>query len=379
MAQADTNLASLRHSLETTWGETPSGPAMTESRYTSESIRHQKATVVSREVRSDRQRADVLEVGQSAAGDIGFELVYGDWESFFQSALASTIASAIESQASVTFAASAVTFSAGTDVTTKFKVGQNIRFGGGLTGIAKLATVSATGFTVQGTTLTASTVSATVWGRMLRNGVTKRSHLIEVNFTDITAVKYGTGMRITNCTLNAQANQIVTGTFSFMGKKGFTASTTVASTVTSASNNTPMTAAANVGTIFENSIPFSTTILSFGMQVANNLRSQPQVGSKPAAGIGYGGVDVTGNLQLYFEDINTYQKIHNHTVSDLSFRFTDASTNVMIVTIPSLYYVTGDPVVTGVDADVFVPMAWTARRDPTTGCTVQMDFLGVTP
>src|SRR5690606_32469052 len=97
--------------------------------------------------------------------------------------------------------------------------------------IARIASVNASVITVVGTTLSATTASATINGRNLRNGTTERSHLLEVAFTDLNAVKYFTGMEIANATVNVQSQQIVTQVFSFTGKTGATASATLATTI----------------------------------------------------------------------------------------------------------------------------------------------------
>jgi hypothetical protein len=379
MAQADTNRGQVRYSSESTWGETPASPATKELRITSESLSHEKTTVVSDEVISDRQRAAVLEVGQSAGGDIGFELSHGDFEPFFEAALFDTIASTTVAQASTTFAASTITGAAGTDYTAliadqwvRIEANGNANDGAVVQVVSRTSTV----LTITGSTLTSSVASANVTGRRLRNGTTKKSFFIEADFSDITAVKYFTGMRVDQVAVNVNTDQIVTGTFSFVGKAGATASTTVASTVVaSAGTNTPMTAAANVVNLMEGGAALGTSVQSLDFTVANNLRAQRKVGQKPALGVGVGGVDVTGNLNAYFEDITLYQKFINHTESSLSFRFKDASGNVIVVTVPSLYYTAGDPQITGQDADVFVNLGWTARKDPTNDYTIQLDFL----
>jgi len=383
MAQATGNKAALRFSAESTWGETPSGPAMTEIRFTSESLRHRKQTITSQEVRSDRMRADILEVGQSSDGDIAFELSYGDWEAFFEGAFASTITSSLVTDASVTVSASTITGPTGTNFTV-FKAGQYIRLSGASAAanadvVAKISSLTSTVLTITGTTLTSEVTSATVNGRMLRNGTTEKSYLIEENFSDITAVKYFTGMEPSQMQINVQAQQIVTGVFSFVGKGGATASVTIASSVASATNNVPMTAAVNVGNIFENNVALATNLTGLQVTMNGNLRQQPAVGSKPAIGIGQGGYDVTGTLTAYFEDISLYQKMINHTVTSLSVRFEDTDGNIMVLTIPSDYYSEGDPVVTGIDTDVFLPLTFAARRDSTTDTMLQLDFLPATP
>lgn len=380
MAQADSNRVKIRFSTETAWGEDVSGPATTELRITSESLTHSKETVVSETLRSDRQRDSVLETAVSASGDINFELAYSDYESMFAQALRSTISSATVSDASTTFAASSITGAAATNFVASFNVGQFIKIKStGYTdndSVARISALTSTLITVTGTTLTASVgISAAITGRTLINGTTKSSYFMEADFTDLTAVKYFQGMRVDGMSINVASQQVITGVFSFVGKKGYTASTSRASTTTSAGTNTPMTAGANVTDIFENNVKLSTIVQSLAINLANNSRTRPQVGATNSAEPGDGGVDVSGNLTVYMEDKSLYDKMVDHTSSSIFVKMKDTSGNYIIVSMPTVYFQSGDPQAPGIDQDVFVSLDWTAIRNTTEDATIRMDFL----
>lgn len=380
MAQADSNRVKIRFSTETAWGENVAGPATTELRITSESLTHSKETVVSETLRSDRQRDSVLETAVSASGDINFELAYSDYESMFAQALRSTISSATVSDASTTFAASSITGAAATNFVASFNVGQFIKIKStGYTdndSVARISALTSTLITVTGTTLTASVgISAAITGRTLINGTTKSSYFMEADFTDLTAVKYFQGMRVDGMSINVASQQVITGVFSFVGKKGYTASTSRASTTTSAGTNTPMTAGANVTDIFENNVKLSTIVQSLAINLANNSRTRPQVGATNSAEPGDGGVDVSGNLTVYMEDKSLYDKMVDHTSSSIFVKMKDTSGNYIIVSMPTVYFQSGDPQAPGIDQDVFVSLDWTAIRNTTEDATIRMDFL----
>jgi hypothetical protein len=382
MPLAETNRVQVRYAQESTWGETPSTPATTEVRITSESLTHNKETIVSEEIRSDRQRIALLEVSVSAEGDFGYELAYSAFETFFANGLRNSISSATVSLASCTVGASSITGPTGTDFVANFAAGQFVilKSSGNSSHngvVAQIDSLTSTVLTTVGTTLTASVLtSAAVTGRTLTNGTTKNSYFVEVDFDDITAVKYFTGMRIGSFSLSAAAQQIVTGVFSWMGEQGFTASTTVASSVvTSANQTTAITGAANVLNVFENSGDVGVAVQAFEVNVNNNMRARPQIGQKGSAEHGDGGVDVTGNLNVYFENISLYEKFINHTESNLALKMKDADGNYIIVSMPSVYYSSGAPAGTGQDQDVFLSMDYTAIKDSTKGYTIRMDFL----
>jgi len=90
--QAETNRVSLFVSPEVLWGETPGvaalAPKMYEIRMTSESLIHNKATVLSEVIRSDRMRDFIAEVGASAEGDIAFELAFQNLDLLLEAQLA---------------------------------------------------------------------------------------------------------------------------------------------------------------------------------------------------------------------------------------------------------------------------------------------------
>ena len=380
MAQSETNRAKVRYSRETAWGETVNGPATTELRITSEGLQHEKQTVVSQEIRSDRQRADVLEVGQAASGPVNFELSWSDFETFFETALRGAIVSTVEAVVSTTFTSTTITGAVGADYT-PFEVGQWFRINANGyardNAVARVVSRSSTVITFTGTTLVAGVASCNVVGRTLKNGTTKSSFFIETDFDDLTAVKYFNGARIDSMALNIQSAQIVTGVFNFQAKRGFTASTSQASTTASAGSNTPLTAAVNVLTLRENDTLLSPGVAGITINLANNMRQRPQVGSKTTANPGDGGIDITGQLNAFFEDISLYNKMIGHTASDLTIPLKDANNNQIIISIPAIHFAAGDPTIPGQDQDVFLPLDFLGFRDSVTNTTIRIDFLPI--
>jgi len=374
---SEANRVKIRASRETTWGETVAGPATTEIRVTSEGLIHEKATVVSAEIRSDRQRTNLLEVGNQASGPLNFELIYGEYESFFEQALrsAALLVTSIN-DASTTFAASSITMPTGVDFT-PFQTGQWVIAKGVLNANALVQVESRTStvLTITGTTLQAEVVSTTVLGRTIKNGTTKSSYFLEVDYEDITAVKYFSGMRVDRMQLQVTSQQIVTGAFNFMGKQGFQASTSVASTTTSAGSNVPMTAAANVVAINEAGVKLTNAVQAINLDLGNNMRALPQVSSKFSNNFGDGGVDVTGTLNAYFEDVSLYKKFLDHTASNITIQFKDVDGNFIVISLPEVQFSRGAPTTPGQDQDIFVPLDFTAFRDATDDLTIRMEFL----
>lgn len=375
MAFSDANSVTIRYAREGSWGATVASPAATQLRVLNESFTHAKETIVSNEIDSGRQRTALLEVGDSAGGGFGFEMVYAEYESFMETALRGTIASATVAVASCTVAASTITGPTGTNFVASFAAGQWVKSSNG-SQVAKITAVTSTVLSVVGTTLVAAVVSTSITGRTLTNGTAKTSYFIETDFGGIAAVKYQTGMRVNTMNLSVAAQQIITGTFEFVGKQGFVASATVASTVvTSAGTNVPMTAASNVSRILSDNTLLSTAVNSFSIDLNNNMAPRPTVGSKYSSEPVDGGLDVTGNLNVYFDSIGFYQKLINHTSFSLDYVFRDDAGNVMAVSLPEIKATGGDPMAAGKDEDVFLSLDFQAIKDPTLAYTIRIDFL----
>jgi hypothetical protein len=84
---SDSNLSTLAGVAESAWGQTPASPSLRKLRITGESIVHDKVTVVSEEIRDDRQISDMPEVGAEASGSIDFELSYEAFKEFFEAGM----------------------------------------------------------------------------------------------------------------------------------------------------------------------------------------------------------------------------------------------------------------------------------------------------
>ena len=246
-------------------------------------------------------------------------------------------------------------------------------------GVFKVAAVSALVMTLDAATtgLVNETGGGdeTVVGSMLRNGTTAQSFLFEKRFTDITQFITYTGMRPSTMNLSMTAQEIITGTFGFMGEGAVRAGATVSGGDTSASTTSLMSASANLGSITKDGAALATALRTLNLDINNNLRAQQQIGSNNAAGIGYGFFDLTGSIEAYFQDATLYDDLLNHTSVALSFRGTDDSGNVTVFTLPNVYFTAGSPQAPQGNADVMLPLEFAAVRDATLDTVLQIDYL----
>lgn len=126
---SDTNRVGLRFFLSSQrTAPIPGGPfVLDQLRYTgTPNLAFQPNTIVSNEIRPDRQISDLILVGAEAGGDTGIELSYAAFDALIQGGLFSTYAETIRKQGTgeiTAFAAGTIDVDAGTD----FIVGQIVR------------------------------------------------------------------------------------------------------------------------------------------------------------------------------------------------------------------------------------------------------------
>lgn len=87
MSIGDASGTRLSYIAEVTRGTTPSTPVFQNLRFTDEDLKIDTETVISNEIRADRNVPDLIRVGSGASGGFGFELSYGTYDDFLSSLL----------------------------------------------------------------------------------------------------------------------------------------------------------------------------------------------------------------------------------------------------------------------------------------------------
>ena len=208
---------------------------------------------------------------------------------------------------------------------------------------------------------------------VLENGVSKKSFTIEKTYeqgaTD-TFLGY-TGMVVNTMSLNIAVQEIVTGSFGFMGKGGYVSSAII-------SGATYAEAAAN--DVMSAGLSFSGLAITGGgapnltgltLEINNNARMQPVVGSIDSLGVGLGRFTVTGTITAYFENKTAYELFLAGTATDLEFTLSDGDNDYEFV-IPKLKFSDGDVPVAGNDQDVIITLPFQALYDETLGATIEI-------
>lgn len=302
---------------ESVWGEVaPANPPTIRLRPTSANLKVNKATVVSDEIRSDRQRTDLAMVGLDVSGDINFEASYGnEFDLALQAALGGT------------------------------------------------------------------------WGtptaNLLRNGVVNRSYGIEEGFLDLGKYVYHSGCILSRLMLDISARQIVKVQTSWMGKKGLPGSATIVGSVatTAPTGNAPMKAGSGVsilsaGTANVEMVGVSCRKLT--LDINQGLRARQLATSEYPAEPGRNVQEITGTIEVYFDEITRLQAFIANQFFAFKLRITDlglvAVPNTYEFTLPTLKIPDGvSPEIPGNEADIYQTFNFRALLDPAVGYTVNVE------
>lgn len=399
---SDSNRTRISYGLESTYGTHPGG-ALIDLRTTGESLKVDKNTVASQELRSDRNIPDLLTVGVSSAGDLNFELScytpgspllnFDQWWLYLlgSNGYASTVT--ISSLSCIFTTSGAGTYQGTIQRTgggsfSTFTVGQWIRnqsgtFTGGSTaanqGWWKIISMGTT--SVPNDTITVigfkDIVSGTVDGAggstfatmrqhgMIVNGTQANSITIEKNFQDLSgadAWEIHNGLMIDRVSLSVKNDQIVTGSWGLIGKIGASAGATGGSSYVLTNTNDVMTGVANVVGILEGNKPLAMT--EFTMQIQTNLRPRQVIGTLGNIGVGLGSFVVTGTLKAYFATKTLADKYLNATATSLTLAVAEQPTgvagNYQIWDMQQVKLSAGQVVATGINGDVMMEFSYQA-------------------
>jgi hypothetical protein len=386
---SDSNRTQMYYLPEVSWGVTPAS-ALTEMRFTSESLSYGVQTKSSDEIRSDRQLTDLILTGAEATGAINYELSYGTYDPFLAAALMATAWSTAVAISATDISAATTGnkyVAASTDFTTKnITPGQWVKVTGFVAannnGFKRVVSRTVTDLVVevQGAALvteTAPVAAVTIGGSTLRNGVAETSFTLERYHSDVTQFFTYRGMVPDTMDMKLAAGSIITGSFNFKGKDEVLAGTTKGTgTAVAASTTQIINAVSNVANVIEGSTLAAMSgvfVNSLDVSLKNNARGLTAIGSLGSVDMGYGRCDVTGNMKAYFINNTLYDKYINNTRSGLSYRMADVAGNAYIVTVPTIEFSSAKVNAGGGNQDVTVDIGWTALRDVTLGHTIQID------
>jgi len=394
---ASSNLAQVRYIEESEYGVTPTTGNPNNLRMTGESLAFSISKTESGEIISDRQTADLIETGASAAGGINIELSYREFDVMFRAMLMAPawevygVGGVGESFQATTTASTIVAAAAptGTSAFTGLKAGQWFQFRcPGSVNDKKFLKVHATiapttaSITVDPATplvADATAKASTLSASRISNGVTKKSFTFERAHNDVSQFFPFTGMVPSKLSLSLASGSILTGSMEFMGKRGARNNASIMPGTPIASQNFEvMNAVSGLGQLLEGGVALTATkIKKLDLSLDNTLRGQDAIGERGNANIGLGTVKVTGTMEVYLADGSMYDKFLNNTKTSLQFVLCDGSKNGYAFTIAAMKFGDAKIQAGSKDSDCMLSIPFTGIRDTVSGKTIFMDRMGV--
>ena len=382
---SDANRVQLAFVEESEFGVKETGSNLQVLRYNSESLKQDMKTTISEEIRDDRQISDVARIGVSASGAIDYELSYGSHDDFLKAALLddSGWSTAVRMTRVTTISIDGDTDSIKDSdsgfVTKGFLQNQWIYVSGFDTtannGYFKISSVAAGEMILSnGTDLVTEAAGDLITIRMgsqITNGVTLVSYNIEKDFKDLTEVlSLLKGMSINAMSLEIPADGIIKGNFDFMGSAEESLTSTAEDGYDAETETTIMTGANHVTNILE---AFAdTAILSYALNLNNNLRTRLQVGTLGVASMGSGTVEITGSITLHLLTAALYDKYLAQDVTSIVIAVQDTDGNGYVIELPSVKIIDGTRNAGGINTDVIGTFEYRAYMDATEKISIRI-------
>lgn len=154
---------------------------------------------------------------------------------------------------------------------------------------------------------------------VLKVGTTPKFFSIEDAATDISQFRLFTGMAVSSLAVSIRPNQMVTGTFSMVGKDMTISGTSVDAVKTASSVNQPFdsySGALSIGTA-GGALAAAAIVTGIDFTINNALAPTFVVGSSATPQLEYGMATVEGTITAYFEDATLINRFINETATGL--------------------------------------------------------------
>jgi hypothetical protein len=208
---------------------------------------------------------------------------------------------------------------------------------------------------------------------VLKNGTVRRSFTVEetleLGATD--SFSRFTGATLGGMSLSLTAKEKATLGFDWMARSETLATAIIAgATYTAPNTKDVMTASRSVAALTLSA--GAAKVRSLSLQVQNNLRERPEVGSPYSNEFGIGRFDLTGTLEAYFESNALYQEVLDHGSGSLSFTIGDVADEKYTLLLPNIRFGDGERRVGGTSDDVMVSIPFRALYDATEACSIKI-------
>ena len=382
---ASTNETDLSYIEETTAGTTPATPTFQRIPTTGGTLTGGRTTAVSEQIRTDRQKTDLIVVDQDVTGDIQYEMSYNAYKPLLQAMLQGRTVTGDVTGSDITITASTRTITSPTVNVSAVPAGSYIRVKGASNnannGLFRVDSSSATEIVLNAQdagNLVDAVAGDTIeidWNHTPNGTETPKTYTFkkEINATP-NAYMYYRGVVLDTATLSFETGSILSGSISVMGRTDEVTNTQIAGSTTTA--------------IPSDSLMNSTDALAFtstglgdlsvdtaSLTINNSTQGAKAIGTLGAVDHRSFSLEVTGDLTIYFETIAAYDLFHSNNSFALSFKFTDDSGNNYVVFMPRCKFTNLDTPVSGRDEFLHLNCSYEALRDETLDFTVGLNLI----
>ena len=206
----------------------------------------------------------------------------------------------------------------------------------------------------------------------VENGTTLRTFTIQKHFQDMDVPQFHNyrGCAIEGWSFSGEIGKIVSGSFNIMSfgldpVTGITSSQIPGATFPVVSTTTPMNAVTNLNNLTVNGVPYSGCISKLSVNIKNNIRAIKCIGSLTAVDMKLGTLEVTGDMEFYYNEGSTYALFVAGTEFSFSFDLEDDAGNLYTFTFDRCKFESGEVVAGGRNSDVMFSAKWRALYDGT--------------
>lgn len=211
---------------------------------------------------------------------------------------------------------------------------------------------------------------------VLKNGVAEKTGALEKRFKQGGAssfIRYR-GVRWNTLDLTLRARQSVQANWGVMGIGSPTPTNAIIAGATYADATiTPVfNAGLNVAALTVGGITNPPKMQGLTLRINNNIYQNDIIGAYEPYSHGLGRFEVTGTMTCYFENLDTYNAILNHSDVTLGFTLSDELGNSYVVSIPKVKLIDGGPPGVGNGQPVIMEVPFQAKFDPTSGASMSI-------
>lgn len=381
---ASSNLTSLAYDKETVFGTTDSTPTFTLLPTTGGSPSNNISTAVSDVIREDRQTDDLIVVDGDINGDINFELSYDPYKDFMASVLMNSSSRALSLTAVTNNGTVDNTIIGKTGIESSVIVGDVFRLtsvvdssiDGDYTCIAsgtdEVTVYPATGATTALIDLVVTATNIQQNGSSPIEGYTIRK---KADNAGTPYYWYYRGCAINSMALKFATGSILSGTFNIIGltEETRTSGLTGENSDIQVPSYSILNSVTSIGVIRIGGVTLGTcSFASLDLTIDNQINAAKAIGTLGACDLSAYSLMVTGSTEVYFSNLDLYNKFVNAESFSITIILKDGNGNVIGIDMPKCKFESLDTPISGKDSFLMQSGSFKALRDETNNYMIKL-------